>query len=380
VRECADEIKTQMREYLLGLGRLRNVVADAYKTCVCEVCDARREADAARLAAPNADPMSLRAETTPAYAFSQMHRRAYLSGGMFHRSMQCPPTRCEDLELTNDDVERVMINDKTCAYGECGKCGVDARFFECPCEYDENVTVKVREYLPQPRTVRGVDDEGNPISTTKPVKELTEVEISGKMLLDKIRDLADEYLEHCWNCRWSNTQRLIDLHKFNDDELFIQTDFAAQIANASQDNLTCTTRQHTNLDVFIVSHSPLVAHVPKRDKDGRLLHDEDGLPETVPKRVTTNDAWKFYAEASGKGKDNDYFFHNTALANIYDFYKHARAAAGKPPLKRIILWSDGAPGQYMCRQNLVKVAGFWNTRGVELVHRFAAAGAPLFFF
>jgi hypothetical protein len=184
--------------------------------------------------------------------------------------------------------------------------------------------------------------------------------VTGKELLDKIEAATPRYLEHCWNCRWANTARQNDMHKFTETELFIQTDFAAQIENSSQDNLTCTNRQHTNLDVFVVAHSPRVVTVP-------------GTAGTYEKRVTTNDAWKYYAGASGKGKDADFHFHHIALHNLVEHYVSERSKAGLLPLTRIILWTDGAPGQYMCRQNFAKVASFWLNHNIKLVHRFAAS-------
>jgi hypothetical protein len=183
--------------------------------------------------------------------------------------------------------------------------------------------------------------------------------VTGTELLDKIAAATPRYLAHCWNCYWANTTRQNDMHKFTDTELFIQTDFAAQIENSSQDNLTCTSRQHTNLDVFVVAHSPRLVEVP-------------GAAGNYEKRVTTNDAWKVYAGASGKGKDADFHFHHIALKDLVNYYVTKRRKARLPPFTRIILWTDGAPGQYMCRQNLAKVASFWHKESIELSHRFAA--------
>ncbi|KAK7232742.1 hypothetical protein SO694_00037156 [Aureococcus anophagefferens] len=198
--------------------------------------------------------------------------------------------------------------------------------FRCPCE-DTDVEVKLREYRLQPRTVKGEDDEGNSISSTMAVKELTEVMVTGSELLTKIEAAATEYFTHCWNCRWANTARLNDMHKFTDTELFIQTDFAAQISNAAQDNLCCTHRNHTNLDVFVVASDPRLVDV--------TVKHADGSSSFVKKRITDNHAWKFYAGASGKGKDNDYFFHHAALTHLVDFYVAKRVKDNKPPLTRI---------------------------------------------
>ncbi|KAK7242438.1 hypothetical protein SO694_00159045 [Aureococcus anophagefferens] len=198
--------------------------------------------------------------------------------------------------------------------------------FRCPCE-DTDVEVKLREYRLQPRTVKGEDDEGNGISSTMAVKGCTEVMVTGSELLTKIEAAATGHFTHCWNCRWANTARLNDAHKFTDTELFIQTDFAAQISNAAQDNLCCTHRNHTNLDVFVVASDPRLVDV--------TVKHADGSSSFVKKRITDNHAWKFYAGASGKGKDNDYFFHHAALTHLVDFYVAKRVKDNKPPLTRI---------------------------------------------
>lgn len=38
------------------------------------------------------------------------------------------------------------------------------------------------------------------------------------------------------------------------------------------------------------------------------------------KTVWTTDAWKYYAGASGKGKDQDYYMHNVALKDLVRYY------------------------------------------------------------
>ena len=111
----------------------------------------------------------------------------------------------------------------------------------------------------------------------------------------------------------------------------------------------------------MVAHSPRLVPVPGADGT------------KYDKRITTNDAWKVYAGASGKGKDNDYFFHHAALNNIVQHYVEQRLKQRQSPLTRIILWTDGCPGQYMCKENFVMVAQFWNTKGIELVHRFVSS-------
>ncbi|KAH8072862.1 LSM domain-containing protein [Aureococcus anophagefferens] len=84
---------------------------------------------------------------------------------------------------------------------------------------------------------------------------------------------------------------------------------------------------HTNLDVFVVASDPRLVDV--------TVKHADGSSSFVKKRITDNHAWKFYAGASGKGKDNDYFFHHAALTHLVDFYVAKRVKDNKPPLTRI---------------------------------------------
>jgi hypothetical protein len=175
-RECADEVKTEMRELLLALARLRLLAVEKRKTCNGPVCGARAAATAARSANPAAPADSLNEEQTPAYRFSEMHVKSFASLYRISRAMMCDRVRCPDLELTTNDEEQVLMYKKECAYGDCESCGVEERFYRCPCE-DTDQLVKLRVYELQPRTVKGEDDDGNPISSTKAVKELTEVRV-----------------------------------------------------------------------------------------------------------------------------------------------------------------------------------------------------------
>ncbi|KAH8075006.1 alpha-ketoglutarate-dependent dioxygenase alkB-like protein [Aureococcus anophagefferens] len=78
-----------------------------------------------------------------------------------------------------------------------------------------------------------------------------------------------------------------------------------------------------------------------------------GSSSFVKKRITDNHAWKFYAGASGKGKDNDYF-HHAALTHLVDFYVAKRIDAKTSKSRRstlsldkrfyrFITWTQGDP-------------------------------------
>jgi hypothetical protein len=47
-------------------------------------------------------------------------------------------------------------------------------------------------------------------------------------------------------------------------------------------------------------------------------------------------------------------------------------SGGKGINARVILWTDGAPNQYKCRQNFYWVANAANKFGITIVHRFGA--------
>lgn len=64
--------------------------------------------------------------------------------------------------------------------------------------------------------------------------------------------------------------------------------------------------------------------------------------------------------------------HHLSLDALVKHYIAEPEAKGKPPITRIILWTDGCPNQYLCCQNFVKVAAFWwASKGIRLFHRFA---------
>jgi hypothetical protein len=181
-RECADEVKTGMRELLIALGRARGHNEVERRICNGPLCKARADAAVARSSNVTAAAGSLPEEQTPAYRFGQSHVRAYASLSTFGKTMMCDPVRCRDLELTTNEEEKAMMYRKECAYGDCESCGVEERLIRCPCEDTELLSVKLRVYELQPRTVKGEDDEGNPITSTKAVKELTEVIIASVTL------------------------------------------------------------------------------------------------------------------------------------------------------------------------------------------------------
>jgi hypothetical protein len=227
-------------------------------------------------------------------------------------------------------------------------------------------------------------------------EEMVEKELNMEEMMTHLRKVAFEggtvgtgkapprpFLRHQWTYQHQNAMQRWDFENFGTDTLMIRTDFAAQHECKPQDTKTCASSNHANLDVFIVQHSPRMVEVA--DKSGRK-----GL-----RRVVTTDTWRFWQPASGKCNDADWVTHNQNLDHLVDYYvtwgKNRDAHNGdwrRPaidgrlpkleilaPIKRVLLWTDGCPGQYKCRQNFLKVAQFPQRHpGLELVHSFAATG------
>ena len=131
---------------------------------------------------------------------------------------------------------------------------------------------------------------------------------------------------------------------FTEHEMCISTDFSAQYVHKASDTRTCEHPGRSNMDVFVVTHSPRVV---------------DGV------RQVTTDVWRIFSEAKGSS-----LFHNQALDDIVKHYQ------GVLPneLRRIYVFSDGCRSQYKGKKNFVRVAQFPSRmRGVHLIHRFAAS-------
>ena len=59
------------------------------------------------------------------------------------------------------------------------------------------------------------------------------------------------------------------------------------------------------------------------------------------KRVTTNDVWRFWFDATGKGKDADFLAHNTFLEHIVEYYLQHHADL---KITKINTWTDQCAG------------------------------------
>ena len=71
--------------------------------------------------------------------------------------------------------------------------------------------------------------------------------------------------------------------------------------------------------------------------------------------------------STGKCKDQDWFLHCNAFEELIKKY-----LVKLPKLKNLIVWSDGAPNQYKCRQNFFWLTTVHEKFGLNVSHRFAA--------
>jgi hypothetical protein len=215
--------------------------------------------------------------------------------------------------------------------GNCSNCGWEATMPECPIEYSDEHDAEWKEYRPR------VDPEGHSFRD-----ELVTVKGTRKQLMERLQKLYLEWSPHDWINRWSAHQRHLTYATFGKHEMCISTDFSAQYDHKAFCTRTCEHPSRSNMDVFIVTHSP-------RDENG--------------KRVVTTDVWRIFSEAKGSSQ-----FHNQGLDHITQYYRE------KLGLHRIFVFSDGCRAQYKGKRNFLCIAKFPSRmNGVTLIHRFAAS-------
>jgi hypothetical protein len=136
--------------------------------------------------------------------------------------------------------------------------------------------------------------------------------------------------------------------------LFIQTDYSAQPVLDSQDKLNCVGHGVCVLSCWVILHSPRQEYYWYEGKKVfYTFYECDHIRVVTP--------------STGKQKDQDWFLHCKILEQLIAHYKVIM-----PELNKIILWTDGAPNQYKCRQNFYWVSKAYYLFGVHIVHRFGA--------
>lgn len=245
-------------------------------------------------------------------------------------------------------MEDYFIHRKECCFGECQECNAriksSSSLLQCPVLFDANRLCSWREY----DTI--ISD------ASFPLKELRNT--SGDGLTFKVTFIKkfEIFKKHHFKCKWLQFCRKFDVSTLTCNDVYIQTDYSAQPALESQDKLNCTGHGVCVLSCWLVVHSPKI----RTYKDGNGVEHRFKYFECDHVRVVS--------PAKGKCKDQDWFLHCTILDYLIPMYKTKLTER----FSKCILWTDGAPNQYKCRQNFYYVAQCYRKHTVQLIHRFAA--------
>jgi len=164
----------------------------------------------------------------------------------------------------------------------------------------------------------------------------------------------NKYKEHYFKFKWLNLCRRADFAGMTSDTLFIQTDYSAQSVLDSQDKLNCVGHGVCVLSCWVVLHSPRQEfYLVGSEKIWYTFFECDHIRVVSP--------------STGKQKDQDWYLHCVIFEELIKKYKILL-----PTFSKIIVWTDGAPNQYKCRQVF-----FWLTKiksefNIAIVHRFGA--------
>jgi hypothetical protein len=256
----------------------------------------------------------------------------------------CPKMNFPCAQRGDEPVPKIFR--KECCHGHCTACdkfqASEYCLLQCPKLFDESVHYKWKEYG------KTLLDNG---------KEIQEIQCKSGSLQqfqEKFTTTLKSYKAHYFNYKWLNLVRKADLAGLKPDELFIQTDYSAQPALDSQDKLNSVGHGVCVLSCWVVLHSP---RQESYEVDGErkyyTFYECDHIRVVTP--------------STGKCKDQDWFLHCKIFEQLIEKYK-----VKIPGLRRIILWTDGAPNQYKCRQNFFWLSKVYEKLGVLIVHRFGA--------
>lgn len=258
-------------------------------------------------------------------------------------AIQAGPKKTETVEFYRRECCRAPLPASVCPHqasrskgvcrecGDCNRCGWKATMPRCPVEYGDQVDAEWKEYRPR------IEPDGRSFQD-----ELVTIKGTRKQLMERLENVFAEWSPHDWIDRWTTHQRHLTYATFGKREICISTDFSAQYDHKAFSTRTCEHPARSNMDVFIVTHSP-------RWENGE-------------RRVTT-DVWRIFSEAKGSS-----LFHNKALNQITEYYRERLG------LQRIFLFSDGCRSQYKGKRNFLCIATFPSRlNGIDLVHRFAAS-------
>lgn len=262
--------------------------------------------------------------------------------------LMCPKVMFPCREKNGQRIVNASVYRKLCCDSNCEDCEAfasgDGSIFSCPTIFSNEEVYHWREY--QTHTL----DNGNAI------KELRDMTGLVDNFLEKFHVAIEKYKLHYFQYRWLNLNRKVDFFELDEYGLFIMADYGAQPVFDSQDKLNSVGHGVCVLQCWLILHSPRETYYYDKKSNTDISY-----------RYYESDHIRVVTPATGKQKDQDWFLHCKVLEYLLQHYKHKL-----PQLRKVTLWTDGAPNQYKCRQNFYWVANALDSFGLTIVHRFGA--------
>jgi len=267
---CADELYTQLDEFLKALRKVRTYKKHGdnealWLSCKCEVCAdrhdphfnlwrnahrSRRDFFAFLLCAKSHYPALRRNHS---YASKNAEEEAKVLGFAEKKAKkECGSLReGEVMSIRKTYGGRLHIpvavdayfHERECCTGKCGDCG-PRLFDDRRCEFEtSNDLLKWRKYIFDHENLQGYTN-----------KRLVEVETTRAAFFEYFLSKLPAILEHSWDHKWDDFHRKRLFEGLPKGTLLIQTDFSAGYKCVGQGNLTCEHPGEALQQVFIRSH------------------------------------------------------------------------------------------------------------------------------
>jgi hypothetical protein len=213
---------------------------------------------------------------------------------------------------------------------------------KCPTIFNDTIIYRWREYG------QVLLDNG---------KYLTELKnASGNLerFKRKFMQVLTKYKRHYYKYTYLNHVRKAEIDAMEHDDVLIFVDFSAQPTLDPQDKLNCQGHGVCVLECILVLYN---ARDEYYEHDGTRVKYKHYDCKHV--RVVT--------PSTGKQKDQDWFMHCHTMGELLRGLVRER-----PTRRNFSIWSDGAPNQYKCRQNIFWLTQIANELNIRISHRFGA--------
>ena len=191
--------------------------------------------------------------------------------------------------------------------------------------------------------------------------ELSRTKLTVGQVMVKLQEQLIKCRLHVGRYKWSNYNRQLDyiMHDPNTTRT-IMTDFGATLDLCAAEKDNSSVNNHAVVCIFFV--------LSNWRKVNYVRTDTSEWDEMITNEC---DKWIVFGDTMAKGKKNDHVFHNACIAHLISYYDKEREEQGKGKIATNIVWTDGCPTQYKCRQNFVHVAMSGKSNGSRIVHKFA---------